>query len=136
LPKQDLFSLQLILAKHVIRKLDSGLSFSFDNHKYRLPVQVGNIKVPASPHDTITVATSKHIGMQVLYKGLVLKPELLKTQPKESIVQIPQQDNSWNSLPAQSKTRPKNKSPWFAYTTIFYSKSRSKDDISAAELSR
>ncbi|MGS0763772.1 ISNCY family transposase [Syntrophomonas curvata] len=136
LPKQDMSALQLIFAKHVTRKIDSGLSFSFENHKYRLPAKVENIKVPASPHDTITVATSKHIGMQVLYKGLVIKPELLKTQPKESIVQIPQQDNSLNSLPAQPKIKPKNKSPWFAYSEIFYSKSRSRDDISAAELSR
>jgi len=79
--------------------------------------------------------TSKHIGMQVLYKGFVLKPELLKTQPKESIVQMPQQDNHSKSLPVQPQSRPRNKSPWFGYTEMFYSKSH-RDDISAAKLSR
>jgi hypothetical protein len=39
LPKQNMFELQLIFAKHETRKLNSGLSFSFDNHKYRLPDQ-------------------------------------------------------------------------------------------------
>ncbi|MDI9468231.1 MAG: transposase, partial [Bacillota bacterium] len=63
LPKRDMFELQLIFAKHETRKLDSGLSFSFKNQKYRLPVNVINNKVPASPHDTITVATSKYIGV-------------------------------------------------------------------------
>ena len=135
LPKQDMSALQLIFAKHETRKLDSGLAFSFDNQKYCLPTQVGNKKVPASPHDTITVATSKHIGMQVLYKGFILKPELLKTQPKASIVQIHQLDNSSMSLLDQSHGRPKNKSPWFDYSETFYSKNR-KGDISAAQLSR
>ncbi|MDD2553459.1 MAG: ISNCY family transposase [Desulfotomaculaceae bacterium] len=135
LPKHDMPSLQLIFAKHETRKLDSGLSFSFKNQKYCLPIQAGNKKVPASPHDTITVATSKHIGMQVLYKGLILKPELLKTQPKASIVQISQQDNSCISSSDQAQSRAKSKSPWFGYTEMFYSKRR-KDDISAAQLSR
>jgi len=137
LPKQDMSALQIIFAKHETRKLDSGLSFSFEGHKYRLPIYVNNKKVPASPHDPLTVATSKRIGMQVLFKGFVIKPEPLKTQPKESIVQMPQQDNSSKSLPAQPQSRPKNKSPWFGYTEMFYSKShRDRDDISAAQLSR
>jgi len=134
LPKQDMSALQLIFAKHETRKLNSGLSFSFEGQKYRLPIYVDNKKVPASPHDTLTVATSKRIGMQVLFKGFLIKPEPLKTQPKESIVQIPQNDNSSQSLPAQPQIRPKNKSPWFSYTEMFYSKSR-RDDISAAQLS-
>lgn len=135
LPKQDMSALQLIFAKHETRKLDSGLTFSFKGQKYRLPIYVDNKKVPASPHDTLTVATSKRIGMQALYKGFILKPELLKTQPKASIVQMSQQDNSSKILPVQPQSRPKNKSPWFGYTEMFYSKRR-KDDISAAQLSR
>jgi len=35
LPKQDMFALQLIFAKHETRKLDSGLSFSYKGQKYR-----------------------------------------------------------------------------------------------------
>lgn len=135
LPKRDLFELQLIFAKHETRKLDSGLSFSFKGQKYRLPVNAGNKKVPASPHDTITVATSKYIGVQVLYKGLVIEPEPLKTKPKESISQKPQQKDSLLGLPAQPQSKPKNKSPWFGYTRMFYSKTN-RGDISAAQLSR
>jgi transposase len=135
LPKRDMFELQLIFAKHETRKLNSGLAFSFKGQKYRLPTNAGKNKVPASPHDTLTVATSKHIGIQVLYKGLVLKPELLKTQPKESIAQKPQQQDSLKSFPAQTQSKPKNKSPWFGHTKMFYSK-RNRGDISAAQLSR
>jgi len=136
LPKQDMSALQLIFAKHHTRKLDSGLTFSFEGQKYRLPTQVGNKKVPASPHDTLTVATSnsKHIGMQVLFKGLVLKPELLKTQPKESILHLPEQDNCSKDLPVQPKVRSENKSPWFKYSNYFSNKGR-RGDISAAHLS-
>jgi transposase len=134
LPKHDMSALQLIFAKHTIRKLDSGLSFSFEGQKYRLPIYVDNKKVPASPHDTLTVATSKRIGIQVLFKGLVIKPEPLKTQPRESIVQMPQEDNLLNVVPVQTQVRPKNQSPWFNYSQLFYSKSR-RDDISADQLS-
>jgi transposase len=134
LTKHDMSALQLIFAKHKTRKLDSGLSFSFEGQKYRLPLYVDKQKVPASPHDTVTVATSKRIGIQVLFKGLVLTPELLKTQPKESIVQIDRQDNSLNSLPAQLQPKPKNTSPWFGHNKLFCSKI-SRGDISAAQLS-
>lgn len=123
LPKQDSFQMQLIFSKQVARKLDSGLSFSFEGRKYRLPVYVDNKKVPASPHDTITVATSKHIGMRILFKGLVIKPEPLITQPKESIVQKPSQLNSPSTPSNQAQSKPKNKSPWFSYNEMFYSKS-------------
>jgi len=126
-------ALQLIFAKHKTRKLDSGLSFSFEGQKYRLPIYVDNKKVPASPHDTVTVATSKHIGIQVLFKGLVIKPEPLKNQPRESILQMPQEDNLLIVLPPQTTVRPKNPSPWFNYSQLFYSKSR-RDDISADHL--
>ncbi|WP_242824960.1 ISNCY family transposase [Dehalobacter sp. DCA] len=136
LPKQDLAAFQLTFAIHETRKLDSGLSFSYRGQKYRLPISKDNKEIPASPHDTITVATSKHIGMQVLFKGLVIKPEPLNTQPKESIIHISQPDNSTNCLPSETLIKPKNKtnSPWFGYTEIFYSK-KLRDDISAAQLS-
>lgn len=134
LPKQDTFTLQLMFAKHEIRKLDSGLSFSFYGRKYRLPLMWGNKKVPASAHDTITVATSKHIGMQVLYQDLILQPVLLQTQPKQSTVPIVHQDNRVTGLPAQPQTKPKNKSPWFGYNQMFCSRSN-RGDISAAQLS-
>jgi transposase len=134
LPKQDPFALQLIFSKHETRKLSSGLTFSFYGQKYRLPMSVHNKTIPASPHETLTVATSERIGMQVLFKGFVIKPEPLKTQPKESIVQIPQQDNVGKDLPDQPKIRSR-RSPWFNYSEMFYSKRR-RGDISADELSR
>ncbi len=124
LPKVDSSQIQLIFSKQVTRKLDSGLSFSFGGQKYRLPVYVNSKKVPASPHDTITVATSKHIGMRVLFKGFVIKPEPLKTQPRESIVQMPPQLKSQNKQATQPQCKPKNRSPWFGYTEMFYSKNK------------
>lgn len=135
LPKQEMSALQLIFAKHTTRKLDSGLSFSFEGQKYRLPICADNKKVPASPHDTLTVATSKRIGMQVLFKGLVIQPEPLKNQPKESILHIPKEDPLLGVVPPPDQIRTKNQSPWFNYSQLFYSK-RPKDDISAAELYR
>jgi hypothetical protein len=135
LPKQDMPLLQLIFAKQETRKLDSGLTFSFYGQKYRLPAFVGDKKVPASPRDTLTVASSRHIGVQVLFKGCVVKPEPLKTQPKESIVQMPKQDNAVTGLQDKPQSRPNNRSPWFSYTQTFNSKSR-RGDIIADQLSR
>ena len=122
LPKLPLSSMQLIFARHETRKLDTGLSFSFENKKFRLPAFVEKKKVPASPHDTLTVVTSKYIGMQVLYKGFILTPEPLVTQPKSSILQMSTQLNDSTNMPLQSRPKPKRKSPWFDYTKIFYSK--------------
>jgi len=124
LPKQDPASLQLIFARQETRKLDSGLTFSVDGQKYRLPVAVNGRKIPASPHDTITVATSNRIGMQVLFKGFVITPESLKTQPKESIAQFPAPDNPSTNPPSQPKGKPLSQSPWFGHNRMFYSKSR------------
>lgn len=124
LPKVDSFQIQLIFSKQVTRKLDSGLSFSFEGQKYCLPLYVNSKKIPASHHDTITVATSKHIGMQVLFKGFVIKPKLLKTQPKESIIQMTPQPKSQSKQPSLPQCKPKTKSPWFGYTKMFYSKSK------------
>lgn len=134
LPKLALSKLQLIFAKHETRKLDSGLSFSFEGQRYRLPIYVNNKKVPASPHDTITVATSKRIGIQVLFRDFVIKPEPLKTQPKDSMTRMPQERNSLKDPLPQPQIKCKNKSPWFGYNKLFCSK-KQKDDISAAQLS-
>jgi len=84
LPKQDASFMELTFAKHEIRTLDAGLSFSFQRRKYRLPLSTGNQRVSASARETITVATSRHLGIKVLYKGLVLTPELLHTPSKAS----------------------------------------------------
>ena len=118
LPKIDVSVLELILAKHEIRKLDSGLSFSYNGQKYRLPLFEDKQRIPASPHDTLTIATSRHIGMKVLFRGLALDPEPLKTQPKESIALKTQ------SMLQSPRDNPKNCSPWFKHNTLFYSENR------------
>jgi transposase len=135
LPKQDLSLLQMIFAKHETRKLDSGLCFSFKGHKYQLPVYVDDKEIPASPHDTLTVVTSKHVGMQVFYKGLFIKPELFISQPKESAEQLSRIKDLSSCLTEQPQSRSNNKSPWFNYNKMFYSHRRG-DDISAAQLSK
>lgn len=134
LPKKDLAEMQLIFAKHVSRKLDSGLTFSFQGQKYRLPLYAGNIKVTATPHDTITVATSSHIGIKVLFKDLVMCPEPITSLPKVSMPLIPQKQILSKDIPNQPVSNRKNNSPWFGYNQLFVSK-KHKHDISAAELS-
>ena len=128
--------LQFILAKHEIRKLDAGLAFSFAGQKYCLPPVVNGIKIPASPHDTITVATSSHIGVQVIFKGLVFQPVPLRAQPKASLVQDPSVRKKTASSVSASPSPHPDASPhiWRRYTTMFYSKSK-KDDILADQLS-
>lgn len=134
LPKRDQFMMQLSFARHLTRKLDAGLAFSYEGQKYRLPIYAGNTKVPASPHDTVTVATSKSIGIQVLFNGLVIKPEPLMTRPKAATAVTVQQDHSQKNLPDAPQIRPRNRSPWFGYTEMFYSK-KTRGDISADQLS-
>ena len=134
LPKEDMSTLQFIFAKHYTRKLDSGLSFSFEGQKYRLPFYADNKRISASPHETLTVASSKHIGVQVLFNGLVIKPELLKTQLPDSKIQMHAQGNSNGIRETETATPKKNKSPWFNYTDMFYTKNN-RDDISAEQLS-
>lgn len=85
LPSQKPADFRLVFSRHEPRQLDNGLSFSFKSQKYRLPRSVNDMKIPASPHDILTVATSRHIGIQVIFKGLSFAPELLVTQPKSII---------------------------------------------------
>lgn len=85
------------------------------NTACRLPKNV--TKIPASPHDKLTVATSQHVGMQAIYKDLVLVSEQLLTQPSVNITH-------------PSADKHKSLSPWYGYTTMVYS-NHSKGDISA-----
>jgi len=119
LPKLNESALELILAKHETRKLDSGLSFSYKGQKYRLSLFANKQRSLASPHDTLTIVTSRHVGMKLLFRGLILDPEPLKTQPKESIAL-----NTPPSSLQPSQDKPKNRSPWFKHNTLFYSKDR------------
>jgi len=125
LPKIPVSSIHLIFAKHETRQLNSGLAFSFENSKYRLPAFHKKEKVPAHPNDIITVITSKYVGIQVLLKGLVLKPEPLLTQPKLSIAHI---DSPAKQIHVSSKLN--NKSPWF-HSNKMCSSNIPKHDISA-----
>lgn len=83
LPKQDPALLQVIFSRQETRKIDSGPSFSYGGKKYRLPHYCADQRVFPSAHDTIIVACSQQIGMKVLYKGLVLTPELLSAFPNK-----------------------------------------------------
>jgi len=136
LPKCDLAHLQILLSRHETRILDSGLSFSFQGRKYSLPVLDAGKKIPASPHDTLTVTTSPRIGMQVIFKGFVMHPILLKTPPKSSLLQ----NTSSCNIPAPSQSSSKSTvaacamTPWHKYSYMFYSAEK-KDDILAAQLS-
>ena len=134
LPKEDISALHFIFAKHYTRKLDSGLSFSFEGQKYRLPFHADNKRISASPHETLTVASSKYIGVQILFNGSVIKPELLKTQLLDSKIQMHAQGNSTDIKETEAANYKKNKSPWFNYTKMFYTKNN-RDDISAEQLS-
>lgn len=134
LPQHDPFVMELVFARQFTRKLDSGLTFSLGGQKYRLPLTVGTKKVHAFPHDTVTVANSKNLGIQVLFEGLVIKPELLTTRLKESHVVLEQLEHSSTNLLNQSQIKPRNRSPWFGYTEMFYSR-KNGGDISADQLS-
>lgn len=128
LPKQDSWAIQLIFAKHATRILDSGLSFSFHGQKFVLPATANGLRIPASPHDTLVVATSRNIGIQVVFKGLAFEPVLLP--PKQKIQPLPK---TKAITPAISKPL-KVQTPWRNYTNIFYSKKR-RGDIFPDQLS-
>ncbi len=131
LPKQDPAQIQMIFSKHETRKLDKGLTFSYKGEKYRLPLYVGHLRLPVSPHEVITVATSKHIGIQVLYKGIPVTPEPINQQPHMATT-LPSGTIDAPDAVIVPKAKTKNTSPWFDYTTMFYSKR--KGDISPEQL--
>jgi transposase InsO family protein len=133
LPKCDPARLQTILAMQEKRKLDSGLAFSFYGNKYTLPILNSGIKMPASPHDIVTVAASPHIGLQVIFKGLVMKPVLLKTQPKDSLLQLKSTCNTYK-LSSTAAAAASASSPWRTYSKYFYSKTN-RGDIFPEQLS-
>lgn len=122
LPKQDAFAMQLAFSRQYARKLDSGLSFSFGGNKYIIPVYHKGKRIPASAHDAITVATGKYIGIQVILKGLVIEPELLRN-PKANVLPIKKKQDKTESQKTQ-RTRINPNSPWYDYSYLFYSKKK------------
>lgn len=133
LPACGLARLQTILSMQEKRKLDSGLAFSFYGMKYTLPILNAGIKMPASPHDIVTVATSPYIGLQVIFKGLVMEPVLLKTQPKGSVLQQDSDCNLYEFSSAKAAAASAS-SPWRTYSKYFYSKTN-RGDILPEQLS-
>lgn len=104
--------LDLVLAFHSLRRLDQGLSFSFNCLKYVLPLYCADKKVPASPHDLVTVVTSKRAGMQVLFNGLVLSPLQVNAKSIPSI-SAPTLSNNDRILDASKQGRDNSRhSPW------------------------
>lgn len=128
LAKQDDAFLEITFSKHEVRCLDSGLSFSFNGCKYRLPLFCDGIRVPASSHDTLTVVSSSRAEMKVLFKGMVLVPEKLALLPKAMPAAKP------IPLKQPVEQRPNSRSPWRQHNYLFTSKAR-LHDIFADELS-
>lgn len=137
LPHVPLPELELVLAHHDLRRLDHGLSFSFNCLKYVIPRFCADKKVPASPHDLVTVVTSKRVGMQVLLNGLVLTPLKAKTKPATSIPVPPSTSSDYDKHLAASKLGRDNSrhSPWRQFTPNFFNPSTARGDISPAQLS-
>jgi hypothetical protein len=133
LPKCDLARLQTALSMQEKRKLDSGLAFSFYGNRYTLPILNAGIKMPASPHDIVTVAASPYIGLQVIFKGLAMEPVLLKTQPKNSLLHLKSACNPYIPSSATAAAASAS-SPWRTYSKYFYSKTN-RGDISPEQLS-
>ena len=130
LPKQDPDDLALTFSKHATRVLDSGLSFSFLGTKYRLPLLHNHKRVSASPHDTLTIATSSWLGLKVIFKGMVLIPEKIQDPPRVKKLEKPRAIK----LPVVEPRKAASRSPWHNFTPTFYSQAR-LHDIFADELS-
>jgi transposase len=123
--KQKLSLEEELAGKQETRKLDSGLSFSFQGQKYRLPLKTSHRqRVCASPYDTLIIATNRRIGLKVLYKGLALDPEPLEAIPVKKTAKAKPKPLKQKKTPSQNKAR--ESSPWFKHSTLFYSDSRLK----------
>lgn len=127
LPKQDTYEMERIFAVHETRILDSGLSFSFKGRKYCLPVFAGNKKIPVSPRDTLTVATGKRIGIQVLFKGFVMDPIPLLPKPKASILHFEPLNNPTPQVKIAPLTQ--SRSPWFKYNNFVFSHNKKGSNL-------
>jgi len=69
LPLAKGINLDILLTKRVTRKLDAGLVFSLNNHKFVVP--------DLPPKAMIEVAMSSRIGFKVLYKEKLYEPKPL-----------------------------------------------------------
>lgn len=130
LPKRSLFDMQLIFSKHETRKLNTGLTFSFNGIRYRLPVYVDKKRIAPSPHDTVIVANSKYLGLRVLYKNFIIIPESLKTPLKISL----EQSHKPLEIIEEKTTQKRNNSTWFKHVKMIYLRNH-KGDIIPDELS-
>lgn len=130
LPSYDEANLELILAKHETRKLDSGLSFSFQGQKYCLPAHVDKQPILAAPHDILTVATSHRIGMKILFKGYTFVPQPLQKQMKD--VQAPNPNLPPLQIPHQTS---KNRSPWHKSNNFLFPTQRLKASLHTSPIS-
>lgn len=130
-PKVNLNTLKIILATQDKRVLDNGLCFAFNGQKYVLPEKLNNKKVPASNKDIIIVATSEYIGIQVLHKGLILSPKLLKERSKESIVEKPIKHKLTARERSEQATLRSQNSSWRKTNSLFFANHKSGDIVTA-----
>ena len=123
LPSLDSRDFELIFARHDFRKLDHALSFSFQNRKFVLPAAIGKTKIPASPHDVITVISGRNVGIQVLFQRLVFSPIEIPAAHKSSIAPSAK---PLNTLPASAK-KPPTPSPFHPWRNPFRNRSNLPD---------
>ena len=114
-PRQHLDDLKVILAIHETRRLDHGLSFSFNNRRYVLPAKIHDKEIPASPKDIITVVISNRTeGIRVLHRGRVLIP--LDYTPLKTM--IPQEKVENNVKPVVNNSS--KGTPWRQTNSMFF----------------
>lgn len=122
---------ELVFARHETRRLDHGLAFSYLGQRYRLPRRADGVLVEAAPSDSLSVVTSRKVGLKVIYKGQVLTPEPLPAPALKSARPAPK--SAAAALPGPCPARKPKVSPWHGFTYAFYSDDK-RHDISADQL--
>lgn len=124
IPKIKKNLIELMFSMREIRKIDSGVSFSYMGKKFKLPLYPGN----GSPTkgETINVATNHRIGVKVLYKGLVMEP--IQLEKRKRIIVEPVEPK-----PFKQTYKPAKDHPWRQYPHKLKPK-ESTGDIIADEL--
>ncbi len=117
--------LQYILCSHHLRKLDRGMSFSYQNRTFVLPHKQNRALLKAYPSQSITVLESSRFGIRASLvidgKELIVTPnEIAKREleTKEEEVKQPittEQRSEWGKMG-------KANSPWNTYSSYFKSR--------------
>lgn len=116
LPKVPVRELELILCQHFPRKLDHGLSFSYNHHTYVLPRQYQGKSLIAHASQTVTVLDSPRFGIKakltVAGRVVIVAPcEITRTKktPQAGLPYTSQQRSENGRIGAAN-------SPWSVFT--------------------